>query len=779
MCPQCDQMNASVFETVGGLDRHILTKHSGHLKKKSADFDQAFAKLQRSTPEEVCKFCRRCFLSRKDLVNHLASQTCIKYQKSPSMEKPAMPDPKVIYFSSKASICKIIAKSSAIIFKTKDDLLGYVSRKKTPFVSILAVGQISQSMYKRERKGTEAYKFDIRSSPLLSLDGVIYKTICTSLDGKSEIKVLSNDISWQPPSLARNRWCMMAFFNLKYTKTAKGQYISINGKDGGWIIFGDDKEIMFASGKVFKSEISFDEGFTLADEHGAVYASKKEFEITTSFKCPWLSFAIDRVNKLPCIIDTLNAEQAKVVKLIRNEIDKANAPYEDVDRTKPNIHFINGLPGTGKTYLLTALYYYCRSKGINCKIVSFTKMVANMYKEGATIHSYFGIRFCKGYVEREDAEANPKGGNLYSIANLRVLFIDEICTVRETLINIIDECLRKVHNPKVAFGGILVIGAGDFNQLPPVNIDDDRKLSKKTKIERGFSTTEIFKKGVVNVYLLETPCRVWTFPDKRMVDLINSLMSKDEITLDSSIMLKSISDGVKFIYGSPEDWPSQFTNNNIFICLTHTSAFEVNTEILSQWLKEEKKELTQCLRLQAETKAKKKAKGTGKKVVIETKKRKLEESRTRKKMLNMVFIPKLKEGAPMFCIKNTKGGLVNGSHVIYKGNLENGKKFWVKELDSEKEGRNYELPPNEFNFDWGFTLTVHKAQGRTFDKVCVVFLGEDEVFVHGQLMVAFTRVRSIDNLRIIKPSNICKNVQVVHLSKVSESIKAKALNKYH
>jgi len=623
MCPQCDQTNISVFETVRGLEKHILAKHSNHLKKKSADFDQAFSKPYRDPTENVCKFCRRCFAVHADLKTHLGSQICIKnIEPAPLAEKAKIKAmPKVVFFSSKASKRELVAKSAAIVYKTKRDLLGYVSRKKKPFCAIFAVGQISQAMYKRERVGSEPIKYGQFSS-LLSLDKLIYKTVCTSIDSTNEIKILSNEIAWMPPSLAPNRWCMMAFFNLKYTKTVKGQYVSINSKDGGWAIFDEDKNIMFASGRITECKFSFDQGLDWAEPHGVVYAHKKDFEIATSLKCPWLSFAIDRVNKLPRIIDFLNPEQAKVAKLIRDEIDKTNFPYEEVDRTKPNIHFINGLPGTGKTYLMTALYYYCRSKGINCKIVSFTKMVANMYKEGATIHSYFGIKFCKGYTEKEDTEANPKGGNLYSIANLRVLFIDEICNAREALINMIDKCLKNLHNKKMAFGGILVIGAGDFYQLPPVNIDDDRKLSKKTKIETGFSTIDIFKKGFVNVYLLETPCRIWTFSDKRMVDLINSLKAKDEITIDPSIMLKSISDGVKFIYGSPEDWPHKFINNNMFICLTRTSAFEVNTEILSQWLKEEKKELTKILKSQAETtKEKKKTKGESKKVPRETKKK--------------------------------------------------------------------------------------------------------------------------------------------------------------
>lgn len=74
-----------------------------------------------------------------------------------------------------------------------------LQKKQTPFLAILAVGQISQAMYKRERVGTEQFKFNVRSSPLLSLDKLIYKTVCTSVDGTNEIKILSDEISWLPP----------------------------------------------------------------------------------------------------------------------------------------------------------------------------------------------------------------------------------------------------------------------------------------------------------------------------------------------------------------------------------------------------------------------------------------------------------------------------------------------------------------------------------------------------------------------------------------------------
>lgn len=68
-------------------------------------------------------------------------------------------------------------------------------------------------------------------------------------------------------------------FNLKYTKTVKGQYVAVNSKDGGWAIYGEDKNLLFASGSITEREISFDEGLAWAEIYGAVYADKKILEL--------------------------------------------------------------------------------------------------------------------------------------------------------------------------------------------------------------------------------------------------------------------------------------------------------------------------------------------------------------------------------------------------------------------------------------------------------------------------------------------------------------------
>lgn len=62
---------------------------------------------------------------------------------------------------------------------------------------------------------------------------------------------------------------------------------------------------------------------------------------------------------------------------------------------------------------------------------------------------------------------------------------------------------------------------------------------------------------------------------------------------------------------------------------------------------------------------------------------------------------------------------------------------------------------NESSFKWrriqfplrpGFVMTVNKAQGQTLDRVGVL-LKNSQCFSHGQLYVAFSRVRCPDSLR--------------------------------
>lgn len=704
--------------------------------------------MQLTVSEEfVCKYCGRKFVQKIKLDQHTENRVCLKVKKKDILqeeEKAPLSITKNVYFP--ASMTTV-----SNIFRFPEDLTKIVGESSELIVA--AVLRVSAPLWKWERMNSLSYFFGAHKVLYSVNDHIIYKVIITLLDG-TELKIYSDSLAWCPPSFNAGFWCRMAFFGVK--QSSRG-YKFINSESGGWGILGSTK-YKFSAGNVipqFKSRIDL----TNLPEGRVLARKKRDYKpASDKTKLPWLSFTPGRVGlQIEKKEESLNEEQARVFKFLKVRIDAVNCCYDKVDRSKPNFHFINGLPGTGKSYLLDSLYMYSKRQGINCKVVSFTRMVANMYKEGSTIHSYFGIKFNKGKLEKPGTVANPVAGKLYSIVNLRILFIDEICSVRKNLLELIDDCLRRHHATRTPFGGILVIAAGDFNQLPPVVYDDDTVLTEKSTEPANFSMLDIFTSNQVHIYALEKLCRMRKEADQKLLALRASAINSPIVELDPGLVFKDLRDGINFVYGPKVNWPKAFLCNSAIICLTNFSVFNVNVTILSEFFDKDKKSL--------ETSFKKK--NISKEENI--------------RGLNRCDFDHLVEGIPLFCTKNTKEGLSNGSFVVFK-KFKTGPKgaryATVQELDSNFEGKIFDVPrfKKRYPFDWGFALTVHKSQGRTFDKVCVV-LEDIEPFMHGQLTVALTRVRSIDDLRIVKCNNVCKNFIDKTIKETAEKICKFAINK--
>ncbi|KAK6022767.1 hypothetical protein OSTOST_11521 [Ostertagia ostertagi] len=132
---------------------------------------------------------------------------------------------------------------------------------------------------------------------------------------------------------------------------------------------------------------------------------------------------------------------------------------------------------------------------------------------------------------------------------------------------------------------------------------------------------------------------------------------------------------------------------------------------------------------------------------------------------------RLKKGCIVMLLRNldvTKG-LCNGTRLIVDecGQHVLGCRFatgsrrnqfvLIPRIDNYTDkGLPFRLRRRQFPVRLAFATTINKAQGQTLSKVGI-FLPQD-VFSHGQLYVALSRVRNAESLKVLSPQRKIKNV---------------------
>ena len=401
--------------------------------------------------------------------------------------------------------------------------------------------------------------------------------------------------------------------------------------------------------------------------------------------------------------------------------------------------FITGPGGTGKSFLLQALYRnYRRMTGKTLAVTAMTGCAALLLGPWAkTLHSWAGIGLGRTPLEAVVTYIKGDHRKKKRWMSTGCLVIDEVSMLTPALLEYLDEVGRRVRNSPRPFGGIQIVFVGDFYQLPPV-AKDGQKVA----------------------FAFESP--LWDAVVQENICLKQIIRQKDPI-------FQAILNEARVGTLSPEsyaalearkttEWKRQEIKPTLLFTKNHDVA-SINAAQLN-------KLGTECRVFLAKTVARppRMAAETLEMVVAKLDKDAPYEAELHLKVQSQVML---------LVNQDPAAGLVNGSRGIVTGfsvdgaplvRFLNGPAHPVRvvpaEWSSEAEAEADAVKREQIPLRLAYALTIHKAQGASLDSA-LIDVGES-TFEYGQAYVALSRVRSMEALYIfdIKPGAFRANPSV-------------------
>ncbi|MEY3322742.1 MAG: hypothetical protein RLZZ417_2325 [Bacteroidota bacterium] len=398
-----------------------------------------------------------------------------------------------------------------------------------------------------------------------------------------------------------------------------------------------------------------------------------------------------------------------------------------LEKERKNL-FVTGRAGTGKSTLLQLF----RKTTTKKHVVLAPTGVAALNVKGQTIHSFFNFP-----PRLFDPSQIKMGKNKKLIKELEVIIIDEISMVRADLMDAIDYVLRVIRNSQQPFGGTQMVVFGDLFQLPPVvNQETNEWLKMRAYASAYFFSAHIFSSFPDFFEMFELH-KIYRQDNKQFIRLLESVRL-NKIEFDD---LETLNERYNPSFHSDE--------NYITLCARNFTADKINQTQLNLLESESKPYL---------------AKVTG---------------NFQPSQFPTDPILNLKMGAQVMILRNDpEGNYVNGSIGVIQKLLENeveltldqdGKKSTVTLGPLSWEILQYKLDaknPDKISTEiigtftqipiklaWG--VTIHKAQGKTFDKIIIDLAGG--AFEHGQTYVALSRCKTLDGIVLrhpLKPTDL-------------------------
>ncbi len=384
-----------------------------------------------------------------------------------------------------------------------------------------------------------------------------------------------------------------------------------------------------------------------------------------------------------------------------------------IEKTNASM-FITGKAGTGKS---TLLQLFRNTTQKNCVVLAPTG-VAALNVKGQTIHSFFG--FPPKILNKSDIKKR-RYRKLYE--KMEVLVIDEISMVRADILDNIDYFLQINRNNPLPFGGVQMVFFGDMFQLPPVVAKQEEKMILNSLYDSPyFFSAHIMQHFDIEMLELN---KVYRQDERHFIRLLDSVRL-NQIDYDDLLDLN-------------ERHVPNFKDNNQYITLSTRNQIvnSINNKKLNEIHTEEFIYT---------------AKTTGE---------------FDPRLYPTEFLLKLRIGTQVMFIRNdAQKRFVNGTigKVVYldmdeiRVEIEQNDKKQIIEVQAETwEILKYSINPDnneietevkgtfeQFPLKLAWAITIHKSQGKTFDKV-IIDMGRG-AFEHGQTYVALSRCRTLNGI---------------------------------
>lgn len=402
--------------------------------------------------------------------------------------------------------------------------------------------------------------------------------------------------------------------------------------------------------------------------------------------------------------------EAKKITRQSYDADKYHEVANIVENTKGAI-YLTGRAGTGKT---TFLKNFLNNTELKAVIIAPTGIAA-LNAGGQTAHSLFKLP--PSLIRPQDIKRVREGRILRAID---IMVIDEVSMVRSDLMDAIDRSLRLHRGVAKPFGGVRLLCVGDNAQLPPVVKNDEIDI-----LEEWFGGPYFFNSPsarLIDWTVIEL-CHAFRQTEERFLEILNRVRG-GKITRDDYDLLED-----RINNNATID-----VDNGVILTTTNEAAKRINDKEMAAL--PDKGKIYQC-------------------------------------DVDGVFDEKLfptegdlnlKIGAKVMILRNDADKRwVNGTLATIVDLLKDSVKVkigrHIHEIETaEWERYAYELDENnepkrktvgvfrQLPIRPAWALTIHKAQGLTFDRVHVDF-GRG-AFAHGQTYVALSRCRTLEGLTI-------------------------------